>query len=213
VSWQILAIIPQICSSNTIFLHTDTPEQTLEILKDAMEEEMNNVATCLRNTFLNKIPTAEEILNTCNTLAEKLSAGASAKNDVKLALMDLLEEALQGIVKSHCTSGVMYTFVPFVDVMDYEPDADMVFNYLMVSALAEATDAIEKKGMKPTGGKIDKRIHIQSMTNNRYMTKRLRIKKGSNFVNYFPRHYLHAVILSTLFQSTFRSLPARECST
>ena len=37
------------------------------------------------------------------------------------------------------------------DVMDYEPDADMVFNYLMVSALAEATDLIEKKGMKPSG--------------------------------------------------------------
>ena len=35
--------------------------------------------------------------------------------------------------------------------MDYEPDADMVFNYLMVSALAEATDLIEKKGMKPSG--------------------------------------------------------------
>ena len=37
------------------------------------------------------------------------------------------------------------------DVMDYEPDADMVFNYLMVSALAEATDLIEKKGIKPSG--------------------------------------------------------------
>lgn len=40
----------------------------------------------------------------------------------------------------------------FIDVSDYEPDADMVFNYLMVSALAEATDTIEKKGMKPSGG-------------------------------------------------------------
>ncbi len=66
------------------------------MLKDAMEEEMNSVTTCLRNTFLNKIPTEEEILKTCNTLAEKLSADTAAKNDVKLALMDLLEEALQG---------------------------------------------------------------------------------------------------------------------
>ena len=84
------------------------------------------------SAFLNRCPTEEDILRTCNTLAEKLSADINAKNDVKLALMDLLEEALQ-------------------DVMDYEPDADMVFNYLMVSALAEATDLIEKKGMKPSG--------------------------------------------------------------
>merc|ERR1719384_1604425 len=98
-----------------------TPEQTLEMLKDVMEDEMNSVTTCLRNTFLNRFPTEEDILRTCNTLAEKLSADINAKNDVKLALMDLLEEALQ----------------------------DVVFNYLMVSALAEATDLIEKKGMKP----------------------------------------------------------------
>ena len=31
-----------------------TPEQTMEMLKDAMEEEMNSVTTCLRNTFLNR---------------------------------------------------------------------------------------------------------------------------------------------------------------
>ena len=42
----------------------------------------------------------------------------------------------------------------FADVMDYEPDADMVFNYLMVSALAEATDLIDKQGMKPSGGDL-----------------------------------------------------------
>ncbi len=35
----------------------------------------------------------------------------------------------------------------------YEPDADMIFNYLMVSALAAATDIIEKKNLKVTGGK------------------------------------------------------------
>ena len=32
-----------------------TPEQTMEMLKDAMEEEMNSVTTCLRNTFLNRL--------------------------------------------------------------------------------------------------------------------------------------------------------------
>ena len=36
-----------------------TPEQTLEMLKDAMEEEMNSVTTCLRNTFLNRYYLAE----------------------------------------------------------------------------------------------------------------------------------------------------------
>ena len=61
-----------------------------------MEDEMNSVSNCLRNTFLNKIPTAEEIKKTCKTLAEKLCADHSAKNDAKLALMDVLEEALQG---------------------------------------------------------------------------------------------------------------------
>ena len=39
-----------------------------------------------------------------------------------------------------------------LDVMEYEPDADMIFNYLMVSALAAATDFVEKEGLKPTGG-------------------------------------------------------------
>ena len=37
--------------------------------------------------------------------------------------------------------------------MEYEPDGDMIFNYLMVSALAAATDFIEKEGLKPSGGK------------------------------------------------------------
>ena len=40
------------------------------------------------------------------------------------------------------------------DVMEYEPDADMIFNYLMVSALAAATDFVEKEGLKPTGGEL-----------------------------------------------------------
>ena len=38
--------------------------------------------------------------------------------------------------------------------MEYEPDADMIFNYLMVSALAAATDFVEKEGLKPSGGKL-----------------------------------------------------------
>ena len=42
--------------------------------------------------------------------------------------------------------------VSFSDVTIYEPDADMIFNYLMVSALANATDIIEKKNLKATGG-------------------------------------------------------------
>ena len=40
------------------------------------------------------------------------------------------------------------------DVMEYVPDADMIFNYLMISALAAATDYIEREGLKPTGGKL-----------------------------------------------------------
>ena len=36
--------------------------------------------------------------------------------------------------------------------MEYEPDADMIFNYLMVSALAAATDLVEREGLKPRGG-------------------------------------------------------------
>ena len=39
-----------------------------------------------------------------------------------------------------------------LDVIEYEPDADMIFNYLMVSALASATDIIEREGLKPSGG-------------------------------------------------------------
>ena len=41
------------------------------------------------------------------------------------------------------------------DVMEYVPDADMIFNYLMISALAAATDYIEREGLKPSGGKLE----------------------------------------------------------
>ncbi len=57
---------------------------------------MNSVSNCLRNTFLNKIPTVEDIGHACAVLAEKLSGNASSKNDAKLALMDVIEEALHG---------------------------------------------------------------------------------------------------------------------
>ena len=43
----------------------------------------------------------------------------------------------------------------FADVMEYVPDADMIFNYLMISALAAATDYIEREGLKPSGGKLE----------------------------------------------------------
>ena len=38
--------------------------------------------------------------------------------------------------------------------MEYVPDADMIFNYLMISALAAATDYIEREGLKPSGGNV-----------------------------------------------------------
>ncbi len=38
--------------------------------------------------------------------------------------------------------------------MEYEPDADMLFNYLLVAALAETTDTIESKNLNPSEGKI-----------------------------------------------------------
>ena len=57
---------------------------------------MNSTTNSLRQTFMNKIPTQEDINRTCNDLAEKLGQGEAAKNDVKIALVDVLEEALQG---------------------------------------------------------------------------------------------------------------------
>jgi alkylhydroperoxidase/carboxymuconolactone decarboxylase family protein YurZ len=73
-----------------------SPFEKLNALKAAMEEEMNSVTNALRNTFINRIPTPEEIAHACNTLAEKLAADAAARTDVKLALVDVLDEALQG---------------------------------------------------------------------------------------------------------------------
>lgn len=73
-----------------------SPMEKLQALKEAMEEEMNSMTNALRNTFINKIPTEEDIQKTCSTIAEKLSADQHSKNDVKLALVDVLEEALHG---------------------------------------------------------------------------------------------------------------------
>jgi len=49
-----------------------------------------------------------------------------------------------------------------LDVLEYEPDADMIFNYLMVSALASATDYVERNGIKPTGGIVF--LHFSRIT-------------------------------------------------
>ena len=66
------------------------------MLRATLEEEMNSTTNALRQTFMTKIPTQEDIDNTCNELAQKLAKGDSSKNDVKIALVDILEEALQG---------------------------------------------------------------------------------------------------------------------
>ena len=127
-----------------------------------MEEEVNSVGAALRNTFMNKIPTGEDIRQTCNALASRLILDEASRTECKLALVDLLDEALQGTVLlkvgglfPHLQGFVFLTCVVlcfFVDVTIYEPDADMIFNYLMVSALANATEIIEKKNLKATGG-------------------------------------------------------------
>ena len=57
---------------------------------------MNSTTNALRMTFMTKIPTQEDIDRTCNDLAEKLGTSEASRNDVKIALVDVLEEALQG---------------------------------------------------------------------------------------------------------------------
>ena len=73
-----------------------SPLETLEALRTTLEEEMNSTTNALRQTFMTKIPTQEDIDRTCNDLAEKLSLTEASKTDVKIALVDVLEEALQG---------------------------------------------------------------------------------------------------------------------
>merc|ERR1712223_1120918 len=109
-----------------------SPTERLAALKACIEEEINSVGASLRNTFMNKIPSGDDIRQTCDTLASRLILDESSRTECKLALVDLLDEAIQ-------------------DVTMFEPDADMIFNYLMVSALANSTDIIEKKSLKATG--------------------------------------------------------------
>ena len=73
-----------------------SPFDKLNALKTAMEEEMNSVTNALRNTFINRVPTTEEIANSCKALAEKLCADSAARTAVKLVPVDVLDEALQG---------------------------------------------------------------------------------------------------------------------
>ena len=76
-----------------------SPAQRLAALKAAIDEEMNSVGAALRNTFMNKIPTPEDISATCTQLAQRLILDEASRTECKLALVDLLDEALQG--KSH----------------------------------------------------------------------------------------------------------------
>ena len=135
-----------------------SPAERLAALKRAIDEEVNSVGAALRHTFMTKIPTAEDIKQTCNTIAMKLMEGEASQIECKLALVDLLDEALHGmyIVTNPNTNPCIFisrNLYFFSDVTVYEPEADMIFNYLMVSALAKATDIIEKKNLKATGGK------------------------------------------------------------
>lgn len=45
---------------------------------------------------MNKIATAEDVRRTCEQLAEKLSGDLGSVHDAKIALVDLLDEALHG---------------------------------------------------------------------------------------------------------------------
>ena len=68
----------------------------------------------------------------------------------------VFEKILRKILARVVTlSSLCILFILFADVTMYEPDADMIFNYLMVSALANSTDIIEKKNLKATGGNYD----------------------------------------------------------
>ena len=82
------------CKNCTIFL--GSPMEKLAALKACIEEEVNSVNASLRNTFMNKIPTPEDIRQTCSTLASRLILDESSRTECKLALVDLLDEALQG---------------------------------------------------------------------------------------------------------------------
>ena len=74
----------------------NNPRAILDLITKAVYEEMNSTASNLRNIFLSKIPTEEEILMACQCLSDKLVQDQASRNEVKIALLDILEEALQG---------------------------------------------------------------------------------------------------------------------
>ena len=61
-----------------------------------MNEELNSTATSLRNVFFSKVAAPEDVERACGQLAEKLAGDLTSNHDAKLALLDLLEEALHG---------------------------------------------------------------------------------------------------------------------
>ena len=73
--------------------------ERLAALKAAIDEEVNSVGAALRNTFMNRIPTPEDIKQTCSALASKLTQDENSQIECKLALVDLLDEALHGKYK------------------------------------------------------------------------------------------------------------------
>jgi hypothetical protein len=54
-------------------LFIGSPQQKLAALKAAMDEELSSTITGLRNTFMNKIASLEDVRRTCDQLAEKLA--------------------------------------------------------------------------------------------------------------------------------------------
>ena len=47
---------------------------------------------------MNRVPTQQDIEMTCLNMAEKLAGGEDSRCDMKIALVDVLDEALQGKV-------------------------------------------------------------------------------------------------------------------
>ena len=74
------------------------------------------MATSLRNTFMNKIPTVEDIEHTCNALASKLIGDEASRTEAKLALVDVLDEALNGNCILHPTYSSLKLTQPFANV-------------------------------------------------------------------------------------------------
>ena len=49
---------------------------------------------------MNRVPTQQDIEMTCLNMAEKLAGGEDSRCDMKIALVDVLDEALQGKIGS-----------------------------------------------------------------------------------------------------------------